>query len=197
MHYLWAHTFPLPSRDIGLSSWCPSHWKWVLLSSLSWMKPLSRLSLAEQAGLGGRCEAASPFREEAALAGTRWVLWSQAHGVKKKDAAIVKQKRPAQFLASGSTCQRDRRCFLAAPAGLCQVGNQCYNPSGHPLGLADAERALLVLAQGRSWPRCLHSGSAVPSGQGRCLVWGQDSPLESWKCYTSQKGPSAIKRVYL
>lgn len=55
---------------------------------------------------------------------------------KKRDAAIEKQKCPAQFLASGGTCQRDRRCFLAALKGVCQVGNRCYNPSGRLYGLA-------------------------------------------------------------
>lgn len=85
----------------------------------------------------------------------------------KRDAAVVKQKCPAQFLASGTTCQRDRRGFLAAPKGLCEVGNHCCNPSGHPLGSA-YPAGLSCAGSGHSQPqpRCLRRGSAVPSGQG-------------------------------
>lgn len=48
---------------------------------------------------------------------------------------------------------------------------------------------------GSSLPRCLQRGSAGPSEQGAEVMPGLDSPLESWKCYRSQKGPSAIKNV--
>lgn len=116
----------------------------------------------------------------------------------KRDAAIVKQKCPAQFLASGTTCQRDRRGFLAAPKGLCEVGNHCCNPSGHPLGSAyPAGLSLCWLGAFPAPAPLLGRGSAVPSGQGAEAApgLGPRFPLDSWKCYRSQKGPPAIRRV--
>lgn len=146
---------------------------------------------------GGGCEVASPLREAALRVGTRWVLWSEACGVKKTDTAIVKQKCPAQVLALGRTCQRDRRGFLAAPKGLCQVGDQCCNPSCHPFGLAYTAGLSLcwhgafpawLLAQGLSW--ALWAGSRGSAWSGAQIpLWRAGSVTEV------RKDPPAIKSM--
>lgn len=105
---------------------------------------------------------------------------------KKRDTTIVKQKCPAQVLASGSTCQRDGRGFLAAPKGLCQVGDQCCNPSCHPFGSAYTAGLSLcwhgafpasLLAQGLSW--ALWAGSRGSAWSGAQIpLWRAGSVTE-------------------
>lgn len=116
----------------------------------------------------------------------------------KRDSAIVKQKCPAQFLASGPTCQRDRRGFLAAPKVCVRLGITAATLQVIHWGwLTQLGCPCAGSGHSQPQPRCLPRGSAVPLGreQRQGLSWGPDSPLDSWKCYRSQKGPPAIRRM--
>lgn len=48
--------------------------------------------------------------------------------VSNMDTMVSKQKHPAQLLAAGSTCQRNRRCILVALSGAPQDKNHSYYP---------------------------------------------------------------------